>query len=121
MEKKITSFKELKIWQKGIEIVKDVYESTKTFPTVETYGLTAQIRRAAISIPSNIAEGFKRYHEKEYRQFLFISLGSLAELETQLIIARELDYISQVVLDNLSEKSEHLSRMIYALMKKFQT
>jgi four helix bundle protein len=113
MEKKITSFKELKIWQKGIEIVKDVYESTKTFPTVETYGLTAQIRRAAISIPSNIAE--------EYRQFLFISLGSLAELETQLIIARELDYISQVVLDNLSEKSEHLSRMIYALMKKFQT
>lgn len=79
MGKKIKGFKDLRIWQKGIEIVKDIYEITKPFPKEELYGLTSQMRRCAISIPSNIAEGFKRYHNKEYKQFLYITLGSSAE------------------------------------------
>jgi len=70
MEKGIKKFKDLGIWQKGIEIVSDIYILTKKFPKVELYGLTSQIRRSAISIPSNIAEGFRRYHNKEYKQFL---------------------------------------------------
>lgn len=78
MEEKIKSFKDLKIWQKGIEIVKDVYDITKSFPKEELYGLTSQMRRCVVSIPSNIAEGFKRYHNKEFKQFLYITLGSSA-------------------------------------------
>lgn len=88
MEKKIKNFKDLRIWQKGIEIVKDVYSLTKKFPREELYGLTSQLRRSAISIPSNIAEGFKRYHNREYKQFLHIALGSSAELESQLVISK---------------------------------
>ena len=94
-EKKGQSFQDLKIWQLGIEIVKDVYLLTNCFPKCEIYGLTSQIRRSVISIPSNIAEGFRRYYNKEYRQFLFIALGSCAELETQIIIASELSYLDE--------------------------
>ncbi len=91
MTEKIINFQDLRIWQKGIETVKDIYILTKRFPKEELYGLTSQMRRSAVSIPSNIAEGFRRYHNKEYRQFLYIALGSCAELETQIIIAYELD------------------------------
>ncbi|MBU0635351.1 MAG: four helix bundle protein [Candidatus Omnitrophica bacterium] len=117
---KINSFKQLKIWQKGIEIVKDIYRLTKIFPKEELYNLTSQMRRSAVSIPSNIAEGFKRYHNKEYSQFLHIVLGSTAELETQLIIAKELSFIDKEDLDRLSEKANHLSRMIAVLLKKLK-
>ena len=82
MEEKIKSFKDLRIWQKGMEIITDIYTLTKKFPKEELFSLTSQLRRSAISIPSNIAEGFKRFHNKEYKQFLFITLGSCAELET---------------------------------------
>jgi len=118
MEEKIKSFKDLRIWQKGIEIVEDSYRLTKIFPKEEAYGLTSQIRRASVSIPSNIAEGFKRYHNKEYKQFLFIALGSLAELETQLIIAKKLNFINQQDLQDVFVKIDYLSRMISVLMKK---
>lgn len=117
---KIKSFKQLKIWQKGIEIVRDIYILTKIFPKVELYGLTSQMRRSAISIPSNIAEGFKRYHNKEYSQFLHIALGSVAELETQLIIAKELKFTDEEKLDAISEKLDHISRMISVLLKKLK-
>jgi four helix bundle protein len=118
MDEKIKSFKDLRIWQKGVEVVVDSYQLTKSFPKEEIYGLTSQIRRASVSIPSNIAEGFKRYHNKEYKQFLFVALGSLAELETQLIIAEKLSFISSQDLQNTSEKIEYLSKMISSLMKK---
>ena len=95
MEEKIKSFKDLRIWQKGMEIITDIYTLTKKFPKEELFSLTSQLRRSAISIPSNIAEGFKRFHNKEYKQFLFIALGSCAELETQIIIAKELKYINE--------------------------
>lgn len=117
---KITSYKQLKIWQFGIEAVKEVYALVGTFPKEELYGLTSQMKRAVISIPSNIAEGFKRFHNKEYRQFLFIALGSIAELETQLIIANELSFISKEKLNSISDKLEQISKMISSLMKKLK-
>lgn len=115
---KIHNFKQLRIWQKGIEIVTDVYKLTRKFPKDELYGLTTQMRRAAVSIPSNIAEGFKRFHNKEYKQFLYISLGSAAELETHLIIARDQGMIDESDLKDLAEKLDHLSRMTTVLMNK---
>lgn len=78
MEEGVKRFNDLRIWQKGIEIVGDIYILTKKFPKEELYGLTSQLRRSAISIPSNIAEGFRRYHNKEFKQFLYIALGSCA-------------------------------------------
>lgn len=84
--------KDLQIWQGGIELVEIVYKLTATFPASELYGLCSQMRRAAISIPSNIAEGAARRGEKEFVQFLYVALGSLSELETQCIIAQRLDY-----------------------------
>ena len=118
MEEVIKEYKDLKIWQKGIEIVSDIYILTKKFPKEELYGLTSQIRRSAISIPSNIAEGFRRYHNKEYRQFLYISLGSCAELETQIAIAKNLKYITEEKEIELTEKSDHICRMTSNLIKK---
>lgn len=112
------AFKDLKMWQKGVEIVKDVYLLTKKFPKEELYGLTSQMRRSSISIPSNIAEGFKRSHNKEYKQFLSITQGSLAELETQLIIAKELGYIKDNELDNIAEKIDHEAKMVTSYANK---
>ena len=120
MEGKIETFKDLRIWQKGIEIVKDIYILTKKFPKEELYSLMLQMRRSSISIPSNIAEGFKRYHNKEYKQFLYIALGSSAELETQLVISEELKYMDKKELDRICEKLNYLSRMITVLMRKLE-
>ncbi len=92
MKQKIKNHKDLDCWKESINLVKVVYQLTKSFPAEETYGLTNQMRRAAISVPSNIAEGAGRKNPKEFIQFLYIAQGSLAELETQLIIAEELGY-----------------------------
>jgi four helix bundle protein len=108
----------LRIWQIGIEVVKDIYILTKKFPKEELYGLTSQMRRSAVSIPSNIAEGFRRYHNKEYKQFLYIALGSCAELETQIIIANELDYINETNKTELIEKIKYICRMTVKLIQK---
>jgi len=108
----------LRIWQKGIEVVKDIYILTKKFPKEELYGLTSQMRRSAISIPSNIAEGFRRYHNKEYKQFLYIALGSCAELETQIIIANELNYISDDDKSAVIEEIKYICRMTVKLINK---
>jgi four helix bundle protein len=118
MESKIKSYRDLEIWKKGIEIVKDIYRMTEDFPNHETYGLIGQMRRAAVSIPSNIAEGFRRYHNKEYKQFLNIVLGSCAELETQVIISKELGYIREDSEKQIMEKTDHLCRMTTNLIKK---
>ena len=118
MTEKITNFQDLRIWQRGIEVVKDIYILTNKFPKEELYGLTFQIRRSAISIPSNIAEGFRRYHNKEYKQFLYIALGSCTELETQIIIANELDYINEANKTELIEKIKYICRMTVRLINK---
>ena len=88
------NFKELKVWQKGVEIAVTSYKLVDTFPTSEKYSLSQQITRAAVSIPSNIAEGSSRRSEKEYARFLEISLGSCFELETQYLIAQKLNFIT---------------------------
>jgi four helix bundle protein len=95
VENKIKNFKDLKIWQRGMELAKAIYQVTDSFPAKEIYGLSSQMRRSAVSIPSNIAEGFMRKHNKEYKQFLYIALGSLAELETQVLLSEELGFFKK--------------------------
>ena len=111
---KVTSYKDLLIWQKGIRLVVLVYKLTEGFPKEEIYSLSSQIKRTTISIPSNIAEGFGRRTDKSFGHFLNISRGSLNELETQLIIAKELDFIKDEKLYNeilllLEEESKMLN------------
>lgn len=106
--------KDLDIWKRGIELVEEIYKTTTNFPKEELYGLTSQIRRAAISYPSNIAEGAARFSKKEFVQFLYIALGSLSEVETQIIIATKLQYLNSV---NLLEKIEVLRRMTLNFIK----
>jgi len=118
MDEKIRNFRDLDVWKKGIEIVKDVYKTADGFPKQELYGLANQMRRSCVSIPSNVAEGFNRFHNKEYKQFLYIALGSCAELETQIEIAVELKYIDQYRKPFLLEKLDHESRMLRNLIKK---
>jgi four helix bundle protein len=94
----------LDIWKLGIELVQEVYKTTVEFPKEEIYGLTNQMRRAAVSIPSNISEGAARSSKKEFIQFLYVALGSLAELETQAIISEKLGYLKNHPLMELIEK-----------------
>lgn len=115
---KITSYKELAVWQKSMVLVKEIYSLSESFPEYERFGLTSQIRKSSISIPSNIAEGWGRLSRKNYIQFLRISRGSLFELETQILIAIELNYI------NDNEISQNLiteiSKMLNSLIKKLE-
>ena len=116
MKKKIESFRDLVIRQEGIKLVKLIYKATDYFPEKEKFGLISQIRRAAVSIPSNIAEGHIRSHKAEFKQFLFIALGSIAELETQLIIANELGYLNKEPFEDLINKIHSLGKQIRTLI-----
>lgn len=113
--------KDLEVWQKGISFVTDIYQLTSEFPKEEVYGLTSQIRRAAVSIPSNIAEGAARQSNKEYIQFLYVALGSLMELETQLIIAKNINFISEDSLNQLQMKIDEIGKMLNGLIKYRKT
>ena len=115
---KLKNYKDLKVWQKGIEIADKIYSVTEKFPKSELYSLTSQMRKASISIPSNIAEGFARNHSKEYKQFLYVSLGSCAELDTQLIIANRRKYLTKKELEEIAEDINHESRMLSSLINK---
>jgi four helix bundle protein len=110
-------YRELVVWQKAMETVTEVYHITQKFPREETYGLTSQIRRAAVSIPSNIAEGQGRLTRGEFRQFLGQAKGSLAELETQILIAHNLGYIQNPspLLDRVSEVARLLNGLLNSL------
>jgi four helix bundle protein len=110
------NFRELKIWQEAIKITKLTYQLTKLFPPAETYGLTSQMNRAAVSIPSNIAEGAGRNSNKEFTQFLNITMGSCFELETQIIVAFELGYIKNEDLDKFIFDLNKLEKMINSLI-----
>ena len=115
---KIKSYKDLNIWKRSIGVVEDIYKVTKNFPKEEIYGLTSQLRRSAVSIPSNIAEGFARFSNKEYKQFLFISLGSCAELSTQTTITVRMGYIESTKADQLLNEIDEISKMTMSLIKK---
>lgn len=114
-------FKELQIWQSGIEITKAVYKVAEQLPNEERFGIRSQMTRAAVSIPSNIAEGSSRQSDTDFRRFLEIALGSLYELETQLIVLKELSIIDSKELEPLFEIIEQESKMINRFMSKVKT
>ena len=112
------NYKELILWQKSIALVSEVYKATATFPDCERFNLISQINRAAVSIPSNIAEGAGRNSDKEFVQFLAIAHASTYEVETQLIISKNLGYLSEEDLEGLLEKLEELQKMNYIFQQK---
>jgi four helix bundle protein len=120
MTKPFKSHRELKVWQKGLELVVVIYQITKNFPSSEIYGLTNQLRRASVSVPSNIAEGHARNSTKEFLHFLSIAVASLSEIDTQLEIAKQLKFIDSQVIDETSLKVEELARMIHGLRRSLQ-
>ena len=115
---KITNFRDLDVWKLGKAVTLEVYAATKSFPRDERFGLMAQMRRAALSIPANVAEGFNCYHNKEYRQFLYVALGSCAELETQIEVSGDLGYVDRSTQGRLLEQLDHESRMLRNLIKR---
>jgi four helix bundle protein len=111
-------YRDLLAWRRGIDLVKLVYDLTTKFPSHELYGLSSQVRRAAVSVPSNIAEGQSRRHNAEFNQFLSIALGSTAEIDTQLLIAHELEYIAEADYNNARIRIEEIRRLIRGLQAK---
>jgi four helix bundle protein len=111
----LKSFRDLRVWQAAMELVETVYRFKQRFSAQEVYGLTNQLRRAAVSIPSNIAEGHARQHTKEYLNFLSVTQGSLAELQTQLEIASRLGYLAQPATEQILNASISLSKQLYVL------
>ena len=111
----LNSFRELRVWQAGMDLVERVYQRTQSFPPQEVYGLTSQMRRAAVSVPSNIAEGHTREHTGEYLHHLSMAQASLAELQTQIEIAGRLKYLSAETVHQSLEEATSLSRQLFAL------
>ncbi len=113
----VRHYTDLVAWQKAMDLVERVYEATESFPAKERYGLTNQLRRAAVSIPSNIAEGQGRNTTRDFIRCLSIACGSLQELETQLIIARRLSYLEEPFLPGLFELTKEVARLLNGLRK----
>ncbi|MFQ6083571.1 MAG: four helix bundle protein [Candidatus Aminicenantia bacterium] len=116
----LKGYKELNIWQKAYSLCLDIYRITKSFPEDEKYGLTIQMRRSAISVPSNIAEGYGRKSTQEYIHFLYIAYGSTCELETQAMIAMDLEYIKSSEKELIIEKISEVERMLKALINSLE-
>lgn len=114
----VQSYRDLLIWRKGIELTKEVYRLTRMFPRHEVYGLSSQLQRAAVSVPSNIAEGQARQHTGEFRQFLHHTLGSLAEVDTQLVVSIDLGYITDKDAETAFNLVVELQKMIWSLIGK---
>lgn len=117
----IRSYRDLEVWQRGIDLVQQVYSVSQTFPDEEKFGLTAQVRKAAISVSSNIAEGWGRHSRKDYMHFLRIARSSLMEVETQCIIAHRLGYLTGDVLDAVLGETDAESRMLLSLLRSLET
>jgi four helix bundle protein len=120
MGKEIQSYRDLEVWKKAMQLVTDVYHYSKTFPKEEVYGLALQIRRCAVSIPSNISEGYGRYGTGEFVHFLEIATGSLCELHTQIEIARNLGYLNDAIFEQFDAVSREIERMLNGLIRKLQ-
>jgi four helix bundle protein len=120
MEGKISTYKDLIVWQKSIQLVTDIYALTKTFPSDERYGMVSQLNRAVISVPSNIAEGWGRELSKNYLQFLRVSQGSLMEVETMILISKNLGYINETNFKELNKKIEEVGKILQGLIKSVQ-
>lgn len=116
----MNSYKDLIVWQKSLLLTKEIYRITKSFPSSEMYGLTSQLRRASVSVVSNIAEGFSRKSPRENGQFISIAFGSTSEIETQLIIARELSFIAQDAFSDIESILIEVRKMLNVLLSKFR-
>lgn len=113
----IRSYRDLKVWQKAMDLAADIFEATKPFPKHEQYGLVSQMRRAAISVPSNIAEGSSRRSRAEFIRFINIATGSLSELETQILLATRFDYLRSEHCSELLVKADEIGRMLFSLQR----
>ena len=113
-----SSYRDLVVWRKAIALVTEIYEATETFPSKELYGLVSQLRRAAVSVPSNIAEGQAHYSKAEFRHFLRHAKGSLAELDTQIVISYKLGFLGKSKAEVIVKKVAEIGRMVSALISK---
>lgn len=116
----MSHFRKILVWEKSISLVTKIYKTTSSFPKEEIFGLTSQIRRSSVSIPSNIAEGSGRESTKDFLRFLYISLGSIFEMQTQLEIAKNITYIKEEEFNNLYEDSREIERMLASLIRKLK-
>jgi four helix bundle protein len=116
----LDSYRDLLVWQKAMDLATKSYKLSSQFPRTEIYGLTSQIRRASVSVPSNIAEGYGRSSRKEYVQFLFVAQGSLKELETHAILALQLSFVPEENVRKLLKESETLGKMLGALIRSLK-
>ena len=115
------TYEDLKVWRRAMDLVLEVYRSTSSFPMQELYGLTSQMRRSAVSVPSNIAEGKGRFSRKELLQFLFHARGSLLELQTQITIGRELGFLAPSEGEKLTDLASEVGRLLNGLVNRFQS
>jgi four helix bundle protein len=112
----IREFSDLEVWQRGKELVREIYERTKEFPRQETYGLTDQLRRAAVSICANIAEGFERYYPKDKIRFYYHARGSLSECKSHILIGKDLGYLTSDTANKLIDKCNLIGKMLNAMI-----
>ena len=118
---KIRTYRDLVVWQKSMALITEIYEITRTFPKDETYGIVAQMRRCAVSVPSNIAEGYGRNSSSDYIRFLRIAVDSLYELQTQLEISLNLKYFKENTFKSFYESSREVERMLSSLIRTINT
>ena len=116
----LKNYKDLIVWERSYQLCLEIYKITKAFPKEERYGITSQIRKAAVSIPSNIAEGYGRKTTREYIRFLYIAYGSNCELETQILLSGDLSYVEPVKLEMLKEGIREVERMLKALIQSLE-
>ncbi len=116
-----STFQDLRVWQDAMELVEEIYRATFEFPKHELYGLVSQMRRAAVSVPSNVAEGKGHHSDPEFLRFLFHARGSLLELQTQILIARRLQYLSEEKAVELCRRSDDIGRLLTALINRFRS
>ena len=116
----MNNFRDIIVWQKAMILVTDIYNISSDFPKFEQFGLTSQIRRSSVSIPSNIAEGFGRNYKNEFIRFLQISVGSLFELQTQMEIAKNIDFISSESFNKILSNTIEIEKMLKALIKSIK-
>jgi four helix bundle protein len=121
MSSTIKTFRDLLVWQKAMVLVTEIYRASKSFPKEEAYGLTSQLRRCAVSIPSNLAEGYARRSRADYTRFVQIATGSLYELDTQLEIALNLEYLTKARYIELHAQAREIERMLSSLHQKLTT
>jgi four helix bundle protein len=115
-----SSYKDLIAWQKGMELVAAIYDATEEFPSHEQFGLVSQLRRATVSVPSNIAEGKAHYSNRDFVRFLWLSRGSLAEIETQVLIARQRQYVPVTTVTKLTQQLDELGRILSGLINSLK-